>query len=826
MSEPLVPPDDRLSQRHTTIGARPEEMSCQGTSSDPAQPKLHERVGPYRIIGIVGQGGMGVVYLAEQAEPVKRQVALKIIKLGMDTNEVIARFEAERQALALMDHPSIASIYDAGATAEGRSYFVMEYVQGSPITEYCNQFHLTNRERIELFLQVCEGVQHAHQKAVIHRDLKPSNVLVSRVDGRPLVKIIDFGLAKALQRQLTERTLHTELGVMVGTLEYMSPEQTDVASRVDTRSDVFSLGVMLYEVLVGTLPFGSRELRQEGILEGRRKIRELDPPRPSARLSSHSADSTEWAKLRRTEPRVLRRELKGDLDWITMRALEKDPARRYGSPSDLAADLTRFLNFQPVLARAPSARYRALKFMRRHRLGVAATAIIAMVLTAGAIASTVGFVRARQAEVRARTEAEAKRRVADFLKNLFRVSDPSEARGSSITARELLDKAAGTIDTQLSDQPAMQAELAAIMGEVYMNLGLYPQADSLCAKALEIRRRVLGPEHPDTLHSMNTLGSLYGLLDRHDEAVRIASEALDLERRVLGAEHPETLATMMNLANGYLRQGKLAEAEQLYVQALAVQKRVLGAEHPNTLQTMHNLAVTYQTQNRFAEAERYGTEVFETRKRIFGPQHPDTLMSMASLAKLYARQHRNADSERLQLEVMELEKRVLGPEHPDVLTAMTDLALLYQSQGLYEKAEKLDLETLAIQKRVLGPEHSSVLWSMNNLALGYQSRGRLAEAERLHTETYNIRKRVLGPTHPDTLVSIYNLACVAARRGDRAKAMAWLRQDVEGGDIDAEGVSGDAELQSLHGPEFDALLAQVRRNALASRAGASKSDKQ
>ena len=354
-------------------------------------PILPERVGPYRILERLGEGGMGVVYLAEQTEPVRRKVALKIIKHGMDTKQVVARFEAERQALAMMDHPCVAKVFDAGSTEGGRPYFAMEYVQGVPITEHCDRQRLTTRERLVLFQQVCEGVQHAHQNAIIHRDLKPSNVLVSYRDGKATPKIIDFGVAKAIKHRLTEKTLYTEMGVLIGTPEYMSPEQAEMTGQnVDTRTDVYSLGVVLYELLVGALPFESKELRQAGFDEIRRKIREEEPSKPSARLSTLGGEhSTESAKRRRTDPSTLRRQLSGDLDWITMRALEKDRARRYGSPSELSDDIKRHLKHEPVLAGPPSTVYRIRKFVRRHRAGVAFSSVAVVLLLGVAMAITV-----------------------------------------------------------------------------------------------------------------------------------------------------------------------------------------------------------------------------------------------------------------------------------------------------------------------------------------------------------------------------------------------------------------------------------------------------
>jgi len=374
----------------------------------PRSSALPERVGRYRILELLGEGGMGVVYLAEQTEPVRRKVALKIIKHGMDTKQVVARFEAERQALAMMDHPCVAKVFDAGSTEGGRPYFAMEYVQGVPITEHCDRQRLTTRERLELFQQVCEGVQHAHQNAIIHRDLKPSNVLVSYRDGKATPKIIDFGVAKAIEHKLTEKTLYTEMGVMIGTPEYMSPEQAEMTGQnVDTRTDVYSLGVMLYELLVGALPFESKELRQAGFDEIRRKIREDEPSKPSTRLSTLGGErSTESAKRRKTDPSTLRRQLSGDLDWITMRALEKDRARRYGSPQELAVDIGRYLTDQPVLASPPSTVYRARKFVRRYRGRVIAAGVVFATLLVGMATTAFFMVQAQANMVQAQTNLE------------------------------------------------------------------------------------------------------------------------------------------------------------------------------------------------------------------------------------------------------------------------------------------------------------------------------------------------------------------------------------------------------------------------------------
>jgi serine/threonine protein kinase len=522
----------------------------------PTPDETARQIGPYRLLDKLGEGGMGEVWLAEQTEPVKRKVALKLIKQGMDTKQVVARFEAERQALAMMDHPAIAKIYDAGATPRGRPYFAMEYVQGLPITEHCDRHTLTNRQRLELFLQVCEGVQHAHHKAVIHRDLKPSNVLVSILDDKPVPKVIDFGVAKATAQRLTDRTMHTQLGVLIGTPAYMSPEQAEMTGQdIDTRTDVYALGVMLYELLVGALPFDSEEFQRVGLEAIVRKIREDDPPKPSTRLSTLGKHSTESAVRRRTEFPALRRELSGDLDWITMKALEKDRKQRYSSLQEFAADIERYLTDQPVLASPPSAAYRARKFVKRHTWGVVAATAVALVLPAITLVMTIqaGRIaserdRANAEAARANQEAEAKGQVSEFLKDLFTVSDPGEARGNSITARELLDKGAEKIEGMVEEQPETGAELMDTMGTVYQKLGLYPQAEPLLERALAERRRVLGEDHPDTLGSMNHLADLYGDQGRHDEAEPLLLEALETSRRVLGDDHPYTASTLYNLA--------------------------------------------------------------------------------------------------------------------------------------------------------------------------------------------------------------------------------------------------------------------------------------
>ena len=457
-------------------------------------------VGPYRLLERIGEGGMGEVWLAEQLRPLRRQVALKIIKAGLDTAQVVARFEAERQALALMDHPAIAKVFEAGSTEQGRPYFAMEYVRGESLVVYCDRHKVTIEERLDLFVHLCEGVQHAHQKGIIHRDLKPSNLLVTMQDDHPVPKIIDFGIAKATSQPLTEQTLHTSLGGVIGTLEYMSPEQAEMGGiDVDTRTDVYALGVILYELLTGVLPVDRKRLISSGLEEVRRTIREIEPRRPSTRITEVQGTSEATARSRGTEPGRLVSMLRGDLDWITLKALEKDRTRRYATVSEFAADVRRHLNHDPVLASPPSATYRIAKFVRRNRLTVGAAVALVFILALFAVTMTVQAGRIARERDRANREAATAKQVSDFLIGLFKVSDPSEARGNALTAREILESGVANIEKDLAGQPEVQARMMGTMGAIYTGLGLYDRAERLLTKAVATDRRVFGDDDPTTL---------------------------------------------------------------------------------------------------------------------------------------------------------------------------------------------------------------------------------------------------------------------------------------------------------------------------------------
>jgi serine/threonine protein kinase len=728
-------------------------------------------LGPYRLLQKLGEGGMGQVWLAEQVSPVRREVALKLIKAGMYDDSVLRRFQSERQSLAIMDHPAIAKVFDAGATPEGQPYFVMEYVPGVPITDYCDEKKLKIRARLELFIQACEGVQHAHQKAIIHRDLKPENILVVEVDGKPMPRIIDFGLAKATTPRIAGETVFTQVGSFVGTPGYLSPEQADPgALDIDTRTDVYSLGAVLYVLLTGSLPINLQQWQKLPLHEVLRQLREEDPPPPSTKIGLDKESTRTIAESRGMEPGQLASLLHGDLDWITMKALERDRARRYGSPSELAVDIGRYLKNEPVVARPTSAGYRLRKYVLRHR--------VAAGVTAGLILLLVGFAVLQAAQLRRITrERDRANRITEFMTNMFKVTNPSEARGKTVTAREILDKASQDIDAGLTKDPDLQARMMDVMGQVYDNLGLYARAQTLLQRAVDIRRRVLGPENPDTLRSMNDL-----------------ARTLDHE-------------------------GHYAEAETLVRQTLDIERRVLGPENPDTVWSISNLGISLSREGRYAEAENLLREAFDTRRRILGPEHPQTLVSMSNLAAALADERQFVDAEKLLRETVDVKRRVLGREDLDTIVSLNNLASVLNSEGKYTEAERLFRETLDTRRRVLGPEHPQTLLSMINLADTLTKMGQYDEAEKMLQQTLEIQRRVLGPEHPYTAVTTYNLGSVAAHLGHRDDALVLLRTAVDHGlpvGI-ALGMDKDTDLQSLHrDPRFEALVAYARQGAAAS----------
>ncbi len=764
----------------------------------------------YKLRQEIGEGGMGTVFLAEQLRPVRRQVALKLIKRGMDSRSVLARFESERQALALMEHPNIARVLDAGTAADGRPFFVMELVKGIPITEYCDAHRLGLNARLALFRQVCSAVQHAHQKGIIHRDLKPSNVLVESHDDRPVPKVIDFGLAKATSGlRLTEQSLFTAFGSVAGTPLYMAPEQARFnALDVDTRADIYALGVILYELLTGSTPIARETLKRAALDEMLRVIREEEPPTPSSRISTSGALPS-VAAARHVEPARLSRLVRGDLDWIVMKALAKERERRYDSAIGLGNDVERFVNHEPVSAGPPTAAYRLRKFVRRNRAQVAAAALVLLALVLGVVGTTLGLLEARRQarraeaqEAVARAEAaakeEARRAEADerrhaearlgqvtkmneILGSIFRDLHPNTVAklGKPLAAAlgERLDRATAEIEGEATGDPLAVARMQMSLGEAQRGLGYSAKAAALFEKARATRAARLGPDHPDTLTSLRHLAGSYDKIGRRDEALRLREQALARAKAKLGPDHPNTIWSMADLAGSYADAGRRDEALRLNEEVLALRRAKLGPDHPATIASLHSLATNYADVGRRDEALKLREEVLTLRRAKLGPDHPDTIWSMAALALSYADTGRLDEALKLREEALALRRAKLGPDHPDTIVSLDDLAASYADAGRLDEALKLREEVLAFRRAKLGPDHPATIGGMAALAHSYAEAGRRDEALKLREEALALRRAKLGPDHPDTIWSMADLAASYADAGRRDEALK-LREQV------------------------------------------------
>jgi eukaryotic-like serine/threonine-protein kinase len=813
-------------------------------------------IGPYKLLQQIGEGGFGVVYMAEQDQPVRRIVALKIIKPGMDTAQVIARFETERQALALMDHPNIARVLDAGATDSGHPYFVMELVKGVPITEFCDKQLLAPEARLRLFLDVCHAIQHAHHKGIIHRDIKPTNVMVTLHDGTPVVKVIDFGVAKATVQKLTEKTLFTAYGQMLGTPIYMSPEQAEMSGLdIDTRSDVYSLGVLLYELLTGTTPLEADRLRLAGYAEVQRLIREEDPPRPSTRLSSLGDTAAAFAVSRGLDVERLTRLLAADLDWVVMKALEKDRNRRYDTPGAFAEDIERYLNQEPVSARPPSKSYRLKKLVQRNRAAMLTTALVAAALLVGTVVSTWQALRATHAEGvalaavqsekkakdKAVAAANAERKAKDdalareaetkavlaFVENrVFAAARPEGYRhglGFDITLKKAIESALPFVKQGFQKQPLIEARLRLTMGRSFFLLGDPRRAAEQQEAARALYEQQRGPDHPDTLRSMAHLANSYASLGRLEDARELREETLARQRERLGPFHPETLASMTNLASSYTSLGRHADALKLREETLALQKQRLGPDDPETLITLGNIAVSLAALGRPREALKVREETLAIEKMKLAPDHPLTLLTMNNLANSYDDLGRYSDALKLGEETLALRKIKLGPEHPDTLASEINLAHTYIKLGRLAEALKVNEDTLTRCKSTLGEKHPLTLESMAGLAESYEALGRYADALKLRDQTLTSRKAELGENHEKTLESGAALASSCEALGRHADAQALyekvlsLQKAKLGPDHPEtlETMTGLADSYAAVGRQIDAL--KLREETLARR---------
>ncbi len=776
--------------------------------------------GRYKLRQQIGEGGMGTVWMADQAEPVKRKVAVKLISVERGQSKtILARFEAERQAIALMDHPHIAKLLDAGTTETGSPFFVMELVKGIPLNDFCDQHKLTIAERLNLFTQICSAVQHSHQKGIIHRDLKPSNILVESHDGKPVPKVIDFGLAKATSSlQLTERSMFTAFGSVMGTPLYMAPEQANFnAVDIDTRADVYALGVILYELLTGTTPITRDTMKKAALDEMLKLIREQEAPTPSSRLSSvDSAPSV--AASRQMEPVKLGRFVKGELDWIVLKALAKDRDRRYETANGFARDIERFLNHEPVTAGPPSARYRLQKFVQRNRGQVIAASLVLLALVAGIVGTSVGLYQAnlaRKAEAGQRKLAEANEREAnderakavaaaekekqakeDAVRNLGFAKKGNELLGSVFTGldpkanyatvgefsealKNNLKKAVAELEGSAIGDPLEVAAMQNTLGQSLLGLGEANLAVEVLEKARDTRTTKLGPDHPDTLTSMSDLAGGYQAAGRRDRALPLAEATLKLQKAKLGPDHPDTLTSMSNLAMGYHAASQLDQALALYEETLRLTKVNLGPDHPLTLNNMANLAAGYKDAGQLDKALPLFEETLTRTKAKLGSDHPQTLVSMNNLALGYKDAGQLDKALPLLEATLTLSKAKLGPDHPDTLLSMHNLAVGYLAANQLDQAIPLYEQTLKRFKAKLGPDHPFTLGSMAGLAEGYRNAGQLDKALPLLEESFALCQAKLGLDDPLTLGSMACLAVGYQNAGQLDKALPLLEKTLK-----------------------------------------------
>jgi serine/threonine protein kinase/Flp pilus assembly protein TadD len=783
--------------------------------------KAGDRIGRYKLLQQIGEGGCGVVYMAEQEEPVSRRVALKVIKLSLDTKSVIARFEAERQALALMDHPNTARVLDAGATETGRPCFVMELVRGLKITEYCDEARLSTNARLDLFIQVCQAIQHAHQKGIIHRDIKPSNILVTINDGVPVPKVIDFGVAKATGGlKLTNKTVFTAFEQFIGTPAYMSPEQATLTSLdIDTRSDIYALGVLLYELLAGKTPFDAKELLAIGRDEMRRTIRDQEPPRPSTRLSTlPGQELSTTAQRRGVDAPKLVSELRGDLDWIVMKALEKDRPRRYETANGLARDIERHLNHQPVAASPPSNLYRLQNLFRRNKLAFAAGAAVFGSLLVGLSVSTWMFFRertARQEQVRLRQAAQAAQRneatlrleadtartnearlrlqaqagekkaeaeaarseqVVQFLKEMLKGLGPSVAWGGDRTLlQEMLKQTAERIGQRLTNQPDVAISLRLSLAETYEELGLYEPEAEIAEQALLFAQSTLGNESLPVANSLAQLGWAEWRLGRLNQADTHLRESLALRRKLLGNEHALVADSLVKLCFVLNNKKKSVESESAAREALALLKKLHGDEHPDVARSLATLATALRMAGRYDEAEPYAREALTLHRKLLGNGHYDTTTALNKLALVFMGQRKFAEAEDLMRESLATQKKLLGEKHPELVLSLDLLGQILSARKQAE-AEAMYREALALQKKLHGEEHPKVARALTKLAVALRDQGKLAEAEAMHREALTLRKKLLGNEHPEVAQSLNNLAIALGEQGKPAEAEAMHRE--------------------------------------------------
>ena len=722
--------------------------------------KPGDAIGGYTLLGVLGEGGFGIVWLAERREPVVQRVALKVIKPGMDTRSVIARFEQERQALAVMNHPNVAKVFDAGSTVAGRPFFVMEYVPGESITSFADRHKLTVRERLELMLPVCEAVQHAHMKGIIHRDLKPSNILVTIPDGRiddavhrAVPKVIDFGVAKAIDHMLTDKTLFTELGHIVGTPEYMSPEQADARNLdIDTRTDVYALGCVLYELLTGALPFDPQSLRSAGYAEIQRIIRDVEPPKPSTRLSGLGALGTEIAQRRGAKLEQLEAELRNELEWIPLKAMRKDRAERYTTPSELADDIRNYLNSRPLIAGPESRAYRARKFLSKHKGAVSATAMIVLSLIAATTISTISLVRERAARHEAQVQRDTAQAVNDFLNDdLLASTDPDSpagvGRGIDTRVIDILDPAAASLADRFKDRPDVEARVASTLGNAYIAVGRPRQAEDVLRRAAELTK---GRTDESAFRVTVQLAESLFRQGKYDESINVATQALADVTARFGQRDVHTNELRNLIAGAHKHAGRLDEAEAIYKDVLKIRTADYPQLSRDIVVVKKNLAlIDIERARVLARAgDKPGADKFYESalaamrglipefNAAFAPDHPETLSLRSDLPKLLFWLGRNEEATKEFQELIPALTKRLGPTNWRTLDARAVEANMLRSTGRCDAAAERLAKLLEDYRFVRGSAFRDTATVASWLADCLEKLGRIADSQAVLERTF------------------------------------------------------------------------------------------
>lgn len=740
--------------------------------------KKGKQIGPYEVLERLGHGGMGSVYLAERADgQFEQKVALKLLRTGFTSENQTRRFLAERQILASLNHEHIARLYDGGVTKDGQPWFAMEYVEGLSIDEYCDANQLTINQRLKLFLKVCRAVQYAHSKLIVHRDLKPSNILVTE-DGT--VKLLDFGIAKALNQDelLPERPPLTRTGLLPLTPAYASPEQVR-GEPITAASDIYQLGVVFYELLCGCRPY---EVSGRTPSEIERIICEEQPTRPSTAVTSisNSGDKTrhEVTDNRRTNVDHLQKRLRGDLDTIVMKTLRKEPDRRYDSAEQFATDIRNYMNGRPVTAHPDSLTYRARKFIRRHTIGVAATAVIIVLLIGYAITITWHSQRTQAALEQSQLETEKAEQVTEFLMSMFEASDPMETLGDTVTARVLLERGIQQAEA-LDSQPAVQAQMLDLTGRVFMNLGEYDEAESLLEQALDVREKNFRSPHSDLSESLHNLGVLFWENGQYEKAERYLREALEMKQELHEEVHESVANTMLSLAIVLKELRKFEEAEPLYHNSLEINRQVHGEKHETVANNLNSLGNFMESRGDFEEAEKHYLESLALYRELYGKEHPDVASSLTNLGRLKERMGDLETSVSHHQEALQIRRSVFDRLHPDVAESMYYLGRVFKDLDKIDIAEKNLKEALEIQRVVLDSLHPNTSQTLNMLGVIMGQKENYEAAEHYYSESLSIKRNRLGENHSDVGIGLNNLALVLVRQERYDEALGLLEKSRE-----------------------------------------------